>query len=171
MVEAAKRCHPSTPLRVTPLRVTRSLLIIMEDLSLHILDIAENSLRAGAQNVGIRLVEDNDNNTLILEIEDDGQGMDEDILKNAADPFFTTKEGKKFGLGLSLLSQAAEEAGGMMRVEKRAVKGTRIVATFNRDNIDMKPVGNIHKTMRVLKASHPEVNFSFYHIIKNGGSA
>jgi signal transduction histidine kinase len=143
----------------------------MEDLSLHILDIAENSLRAGAQNVVIRLVEEQNNNTIILEIEDDGTGMDEDILQNAMSPFFTTKNGKKFGLGLSLLSQASEEAGGNMRVEKRAIQGTKIIATFNKDNIDMKPVGNIEKTMRVLRVSHPEVKFSFEHVVKNEDSA
>jgi signal transduction histidine kinase len=135
----------------------------MEDLSLHILDIAENSLRAGAQNVSIRLVEDENDHALILEIEDDGKGMDDDTLKNAADPFFTTKAGKRFGLGLSLLSQASEAAGGSMKVERRTGTGTRIVATFDKDNIDIKPLGNIDKTMRVLKTSHPEVNFSFEH--------
>ena len=140
----------------------------MEDLSLHILDIAENSLRAGARNVDIIMVEHKSNNTLILEIEDDGTGMDEETLKNAMNPFFTTKNGKKFGLGLALLSQAAEQAGGNMRVEKRTVKGTKITATFYKNNIDMKPIGDINTTMRVLKASHPEVNLSYEHIIKNG---
>lgn len=143
----------------------------MEDLSLHILDIVENSLRAGARNVDIRLVEYKDDNMLILRIEDDGNGMDEKTLKNAMDPFFTTKEGKKFGLGLALLSQASREAGGNMSVEKGTVRGTKITATFSTDNIDLKPIGDINTTMRVLKASHPEVNFSFEHIIQNGDSA
>ena len=141
----------------------------MEDLSLHILDIAENSLRAGAQYVSIKLIEDN--NTLFLEMEDDGKGMDENRLKNAANPFFTTKAAKKFGLGLSLLSQAAEETGGSMKIEKIAENGIKITASFNKDNIDMKPLGQISKTMRVLKASHPLINFSFNYITKNGGSA
>jgi len=140
----------------------------MEDLSLHVMDIAENSLRAGAQNIEIKLIEDN--NRLVLEIKDDGRGIDEGLLKNAVNPFYTTKEGKKFGLGLSLLSQAADEAGGSMRIVKRKPKGTLIIASFNQDNVDIKPIGNINRTMRVLKASHPEVKFSFKHIIKNGES-
>ena len=138
----------------------------MEDLSLHILDIAENSLRAGAQNVEIKLIEEN--NILKIEIEDDGVGMDEDTLKNAMSPFYTTKDGKKFGLGLSLLSQACEETGGTMKVEKRKNKGLRIVAFLKKDNIDLKPVGDIKKTMRVLRALHPKVNFTFEHIKKTG---
>jgi signal transduction histidine kinase len=138
----------------------------MEDLSLHIMDIAENSLRAGARNIEIRLIEEN--NTLIIEIEDDGQGMDEKTLQNALNPFFTTKNGKKFGLGLSLLAQASQEAGGTMRIEKRKSKGTKIIASFKTDHIDIKPLGDINKTLRVLKATHPEVNFSFEHTIKDG---
>jgi signal transduction histidine kinase len=136
----------------------------MEDLSLHIMDIAENSLRVGAENVDIRLLEDPTNHTLTLEIVDDGPGMDEETLKNAMNPFFTTKDGKKFGLGLSLLAQASEDAGGTMKIERGKERGIKITATFYTDNIDMKPIGNIDKTLRVLRAAHPNVNFSFEHI-------
>ena len=142
----------------------------MEDLSLHILDIAENSLRAGAKSVKIKLIENRKENKLTLKFEDNGHGMDEKTLKSAANPFFTTKKGKKFGLGIPFLSQASEEAGGSVTVESNSNKGTRITATFDMNNIDMKPIGDIDKTIRVLKASHPEVNFSFEHIIENGTS-
>jgi len=141
----------------------------MEDLSLHILDIAENSLNAGAKNIRVMLMEKNE--TLILEIEDDGKGMSEDDLKKAVDPFFTTKEGKRIGLGLPFLSQAAEETGGNLKIERRTEKGIRITACFNKNNIDMKPFGDIKKTMRVLKASHPEVNFVFEQIVEKGDTA
>ncbi|UCH10594.1 MAG: ATP-binding protein [Fidelibacterota bacterium] len=143
----------------------------MEDLSLHIMDIVENSLRAGAQCVEIKLFEDHKENTLSLEIEDDGQGMNADTLKGASDPFYTTKEGKRFGLGLPLLAQACEETGGSMIVENREPTGIRILATFHSDNIDMKPVGDIKETMRVLMASHPEVTFSYEYSAEDGGSA
>ncbi len=139
----------------------------MEDLSLHILDIAENSLRAGAEHIEIRLLENKDEHTLTLEIEDDGTGMDEKTLQQAANPFFTTKDGKKFGIGLSLLSQASEDAGGKMRIEKGKDRGVKITATFHTDNIDIKPTGDIDKTVRVLRATHPQVNLSFEHIIKD----
>ncbi|MBC8401654.1 MAG: ATP-binding protein [Candidatus Marinimicrobia bacterium] len=137
----------------------------MEDLSLHILDIAENSLRAGARKVTIRLIENRHNDILKLEIEDDGSGMDDIALKRASDPFFSTKDGKKFGLGLALLSQAAEETGGDMEIRTKENNGTRIIARFHRSNIDMKPVGDIAATIQVLTTAYPEVQFTFKRII------
>jgi signal transduction histidine kinase len=133
----------------------------MEDLSLHILDIVENSLRAGAENVDITLTEDKNNHLLQLEIKDDGVGMDEDKMKHAMDPFYSTKTGKKFGLGLALLRQACEEAGGNMEITSRKNGGVKILACFDMQNIDIKPVGRIDKTLRVLRATHPDVNFSY----------
>ena len=138
----------------------------MEDLSLHIMDIVENSLRAGAENIAVRMVEKPDNNTLVIEVQDDGRGMDEESLKNAANPFYTTKNGKKYGLGLSLLSQACEDSGGSLRVEKVSPKGIKVIASFKKDNVDIKPTGNIDKTLRVFRALHPEVQISFEHINK-----
>jgi len=143
----------------------------MQDLSLHIMDIAENSLRAGAKNVSIRLVEDRNHNTLVLEIEDDGKGIDEGFMKNVTNPFFTTKPGKEFGLGLSLLTQASELTGGETRIERGLDKGTKISALFDMSSIDMKPMGDIDKTLRVLEAMHPEVKFSFEHSVRNGEAA
>ncbi len=138
----------------------------MEDLSLHIMDLVENALRAGADNIDVRLLENTTSNTLILEIEDNGKGMDEETLKNAANPFFTTKDGKKFGLGLSLLSQASEDAGGSMKVEKGKDRGIKVTAAFKKNNVDIKPMGNIDKTLRVLRALHPEVHLSFERVVK-----
>ncbi|MBC8401095.1 MAG: ATP-binding protein [Candidatus Marinimicrobia bacterium] len=137
----------------------------MEDLSLHILDIVENSLRAGARTVAIRLVENKHDDILRLEIEDDGSGMDDNVLKQASNPFYSTKEGKKIGLGLALLSQAAEETGGSIAIQTNNANGTRIIACFHSSNIDMKPIGDIAATIQVLTTAYPEVNFSFKRII------
>jgi len=87
----------------------------MEDLSLHILDIAENAIRAGGTKIVIKLLEDKSNDRLNVSIEDDGKGMDEETVKRALDPFFTTKDSKEVGLGLALLSQAAEQSGGDLK--------------------------------------------------------
>lgn len=133
------------------------------------MDIAENSLNAGAKNINIRLF--SKKQLLILEIIDDGTGMNEEQIQKARNPFFTTKAGKKFGLGLSLLSQAAEETGGNLKIEKNNENGIRLTASFYKNNIDMKPLGNIQKTLRVLKASHPEVNFTFDEIVEQGDNA
>ncbi|MFC2146432.1 sensor histidine kinase [Acidobacteriota bacterium] len=137
----------------------------MEDLSLHLMDIVENSVRAGARHIAVRLV-DKANSTLVIEVEDDGRGMNEETLKNAANPFYTTKNGKKYGLGLSLLSQACEDAGGSLRIEKGNPKGIKVIASFKKDNVDIKPTGNIDKTLRVFRALHPEVQISFERINK-----
>ena len=100
----------------------------MQDLSLHILDIVENSLRSDARRIEILLHEDVEQDVLVLEIKDDGKGMDPDTLGKAGDPFFTSKAGKRVGLGLALLAQAAREAEGEMKVSSAAGTGTSVRA-------------------------------------------
>lgn len=135
----------------------------MEDLSLHILDIAENSLRAHAKNVVIKISEEPGQNLLTLEIEDDGDGMNEETLRKALDPFFTTKSGKRVGLGLSLLNQAARESGGSFKIESRAGEGTKIRATFKLGHPDRKPLGDVAATLATLLVANPGVNFAYEH--------
>jgi len=136
----------------------------MEDISLHILDIAENSIRANARNLNIMLKEDKKNDLLTLTIKDDGEGMDDQTIEHALNPFFTTKKGKKVGLGLAFLSQSAEETGGAMKIESEPGKGTKVIATFSLGHIDRKPLGNLNETIRCLKFTHPELNITFDHI-------
>lgn len=131
----------------------------MEDLSLHILDIVENALRAGARNVVIRLFESAEDDRLVLEIIDDGEGMDEESVRRSCDPFFTTKPGKRIGLGLPFLAQAAQEAEGKLEIESAPGRGTKVRATFRLSHIDRKPIGNLEETLRCLKATHPQVCF------------
>jgi signal transduction histidine kinase len=133
----------------------------MEDLSLHILDIAENSIRAGATRVAIEIVEDEKSDVLSVCISDDGKGMNDEEVKRAFDPFFTTKQGKRVGLGLAFLSQAGEEAGGGVTVDSAPGRGTCVKATFNLSHPDIKPMGNIVETMATLMAGHPEIRFVF----------
>ena len=131
----------------------------MEDLSLHILDIAENSIMASAGKIEIKIDEDDAADLLTLEISDDGRGMDEQMLKKALDPFFTTRTTRRVGLGLSLLAQAARESGGKMDVSSRPNEGTRVRATFRLSHPDCKPTGDIAETIQTLVLSHPEINF------------
>jgi len=141
----------------------------MEDLSLHILDIMENSINAQADRIDVRIDEVLDQALLILEIVDNGKGMDAQMVAQATDPFFTTRTTRRFGLGLSLLSQAAEATGGGLTVESVPGKGTRVLATFHRDHIDMKPLGDIPQTLLTLIAGRPDVDFVYSHRI--GGEA
>ncbi|MHA2066879.1 MAG: ATP-binding protein [Candidatus Thorarchaeota archaeon] len=131
----------------------------MEDLSLHILDIAENAIRAGGKKIMIRLLEDQANDKLTLSVEDDGKGMDRETANKALGPFFTTKDHKTVGLGLALLSQAAQEAGGEFSVDSEEGKGTRVTAVFRLSHPDMKPIGDISATMAALVAGNPSTQF------------
>jgi anti-sigma regulatory factor (Ser/Thr protein kinase) len=135
----------------------------VEDLSLHVLDIAENAVAAGAGRVDIRVTEDEKKKVVTIEIEDDGKGMDDETLKKVTDPFFTTKEGKRVGLGLSFLLQAAKECEGEFEITSGAGRGTAVRATFKRDHIDMKPLGDMAQTVEVLIAGHPGIRFTYAH--------
>lgn len=135
----------------------------MEDLSLHILDIVENSIRALAKRIKIRIEEDIEKDLLTVKIEDNGQGMDEETVKKVLDPFFTTKATRRVGLGLPLLDQAAREAGGKLEISSEIGKKTRIRATFQYSHPDRKPLGDIKETLLALAAGHPEVDFIYEH--------
>ena len=137
----------------------------MEDLALHILDIAHNSLEAGATAVEIELAEDPASDRLVIEVRDNGTGMEPEILAHVTDPFFTTRTTRKVGMGLSLLAEAARNAGGSFTADSNPGLGTRIRAAFQHSHIDRAPVGDIETTVMVLIAGHPEVDFSFLHRI------
>lgn len=133
----------------------------MQDLSLHILDIAENAVRAGATTITVRLAGDDTPARMTLSIEDDGSGMDRETVVKACDPFFSTKDGKRTGLGLSLLAQAAEETGGSLRIVSEPGMGTAVTAVFDAAHPDMKPLGDIVETFGALMAGSPQVRFIF----------
>jgi len=135
----------------------------VEDLSLHILDIVENSIRAKASRIEIKVVEDTRKDLLTIEIKDNGQGIDEETIKKVVDPFFTTRTTRKVGLGLPLLSQAARESGGDVEIESKVGRGTRVKAIFGYSHIDRKPLGNMGKTLTTLIAGNPEVDFRYEH--------
>jgi anti-sigma regulatory factor (Ser/Thr protein kinase) len=135
----------------------------LEDLSLHILDVAENSLRAGARWIRISIREVLEQDLLELTIEDDGKGMPPDLVRKVLDPFTTTKEDRRIGLGLPLLADAAREAGGEVTVESKPDKGTRIRATFRHGHIDRKPLGDVASTVVSLLVACPDLELEFEH--------
>ena len=141
----------------------------MEDLSLHILDIVENSIRAHARKIEIKITEDKKRDLLDIEIIDDGEGMDESTIKNVLDPFFTTRNTRKVGLGLPLLAQSAEESGGSVKIKSKPGKGTKVRATFGYSHIDRRPFGDIGKSLKVLIVANPDIDF-IYDYKKNGAS-
>ena len=133
----------------------------MEDISLHILDIAENSIGADATLITISVSEDTAKDLFTVEIEDNGRGIPEDIRSKVLDPFYTTRTTRKVGLGLPLLAQAARETGGDISVRPGSLSGTIITANFIKSHIDMKPLGDIAETLVVLIAGNPQVEFLF----------
>jgi hypothetical protein len=135
----------------------------MLELSLHILDIVENSTRAGATNTEITLVEDTFKDTLFLEIKDNGSGMSEDALKKVLDPFYTTKTVRNVGLGLPMLAQATERTEGHFIIESKGGEGTRVAASFKLSHIDRQPLGDIASTLVTLIAGNPDVDFIYRH--------
>lgn len=130
----------------------------MEDLSLHILDIAENSIAAGAHNIEIFVREDSVNDILKIEITDDGRGMNAEMLDKATEPFFTTRTTRRIGLGLSFLKEAAQAANGSLVIQSYPERGTKVSATFQLSNIDRKPLGNVTETILSLLASDSNIN-------------
>lgn len=137
----------------------------MEDLALHILDIAQNSVEAGATSIEIDLVEDQACDQLVIEVRDNGPGMDPDTLAKAADPFFTTRTTRTVGMGLALLAQAARATGGSLKIESGRGKGTCVRASFRYSHLDRAPVGDIETTLLVVLAGHPELGIRFHHTV------
>ena len=132
----------------------------MEDVSLHILDIAENSIRAEAKTIAITITRDLKNDLLRVEVRDDGKGMDPGTLARVRDPFFTTK-GKKTGLGIPLLMQAAEQTGGNVSIASAPGRGTQLIVTFLWSHVDRPPVGSMAETLLTLIAGHPDRDFVY----------
>ena len=139
----------------------------MKDLSLNLLDIAENSVKAGATLTKLLLTLEGD--TLTFQVVDNGKGMTEEVLKGVVDPFYTTRTTRKVGLGLPLLRMAAEMTGGSMTVESRHRDahpddhGTAVTAVFYTDHIDCPPVGDVVATVTTLIQGHPDTDFLFRH--------
>jgi len=139
----------------------------VKELSLNILDIAENSIKARAKTVSIALTEEG--RTLTLCIEDDGCGMKKEMLETVTDPFTTSRTTRSVGLGLPLLKLAAEQTGGFVTVESRYEgdcpedHGTRVTALFYRDHVDCEPLGDIVSTVTTLVQGAPETDFVFSH--------
>ncbi|MGF7139067.1 ATP-binding protein [Roseimarinus sediminis] len=135
----------------------------MKELSLHILDIVQNSIRAQSTCIQIVVSEDLRNDRYVIEIEDNGTGVDEETLRQLADPFYTTRSTRKVGLGLSLLKQNAEQTGGELAISSEKGKGTKLKAVFAHANIDRPIMGDIAGTMILLIGSNPSIHFIYKH--------
>ena len=132
----------------------------MEDLSLHVMDIVENSIASGATVVLVAIEQDDEVARLVITIHDNGRGMTESESRKALDPFYSTKRGKRIGLGIPLLKQAAVESGGELDLISKPGTGTVIRAEFCLDHPDLKPMGDMEGTIELLRRFHPAVTFT-----------
>lgn len=139
----------------------------MKDLSLHILDIAQNSISAGAQNIGISIVEDLATNTLVIEVKDDGRGMPAEVLMRVTDPYYTSRTTRKVGLGIPLFKQNAEATGGILQIDSEEGRGTILSATFGQNHLDRPPLGDMAGVMVLLVGANPEIRFVYTHRVEN----
>jgi NADH:ubiquinone oxidoreductase subunit E len=139
----------------------------MEDLALHVLDIARNGAEAGATRIDITVEEDPAAGTLRIVVTDNGRGMDPATAARALDPFYTSRHTRIVGLGLPLLRQAAEAAGGGLTLASVPGEGTRVEAVFGLHHLDRAPLGDLETTVLVLMASHPDLDLDWTH--RRGG--
>ena len=138
----------------------------MKELSLHILDIAQNSISAGCTELELSLTEGDGQLTLV--IGDNGRGMTPEFLSSVTDPFTTTRTTRKVGLGLPLLRMAAEQTGGSLAIESKVGVGTTVTARFCSRHIDCPPLGDMAGTVALLIQGAPEVNTVYTHATRRG---
>jgi hypothetical protein len=134
---------------------------MMQELSMNILDVAENSVRAGAFLVGITIDEQPDADRLTITITDDGCGMTPEQLQSVTDPFYTTRTTRRVGLGVPFFKQAAELTGGRFELTSTVGRGTTVRAEFVRSSVDCMPLGEINETVAALIHANPDIDFLY----------
>lgn len=135
---------------------------MMEDLSLHVLDLVENAAAAGARRVSVSITESAARDRLVIRVADDGRGLSATEIARAFDPFFTTGR-KRTGLGLPLLSHTAETCGGRVTLDSVPGRGARIVAVFRLGHIDRPPLTRMASTMMTLIFGHSDLTLAYRH--------
>ena len=137
----------------------------MRELSLNILDIAQNSISAGASLITIEVAENTVDKTMLIGIYDNGKGMSEEQVKSVIDPFFTTRTTRKVGMGIPLFKMAAEQTGGGLEIESEIGVGTNVRASFKTDSVDFTPLGDIASTVQMLITMNTDRDFVYKHTV------
>ncbi len=139
----------------------------MKEISLHILDVVQNSLEAGATRVTIDVNEDRASDILSVAIADNGRGMPPELAARVTDPFVTTRKTRRVGLGLPLFAATARQTGGTLTVGSTEGEGTQVTATFGLSNIDRPPLGDMATTLACLLVANPSLDLEYRH--RSGG--
>ncbi len=140
----------------------------MKEISLHILDIFQNSVRAGSKNVELEVKESRRQNILSIRIKDDGKGIQADMLKTVDDPWTTSRTKRNIGLGIPLLKQHAEAAGGSLRITSEENHGTEIEVIFQLDHIDRQPIGDLTGVLKLMMCTDGGVEVLYRHVTDEG---
>ena len=141
----------------------------MPEISLNILDVTMNSVKAGAKVVGISVTADTAADALTVIIEDDGCGMNEEQVRKVTDPFYTTRDTRKVGLGVPFFKMAALQSGGSFEIESEPGVGTKVTAVFGLSNIDRMPLGDMAATIHMIVTMNEETDFVYTHMIDGRG--
>ncbi len=139
----------------------------MRELALHLLDIAENSVAANARNITLSVDEDIEHDRLKMSVEDDGKGMDEEMVAMVVDPFVTSRTTRKVGLGIPLLKAAAEACNGFLNITSEKGKGTQVEVEFQHSHIDRMPLGDVAGTVLSLVVAFPNVHWKLIYTVNN----
>ena len=140
----------------------------MRELSLNVMDVAQNSVRANASLVHITVDESDREDFLTISISDDGCGMTDEQVQQVIDPFFTTRTTRKVGLGVPLFKLSAEQTGGSFDIKSKVGEGTTTTASYVKSSVDMTPLGDINSTVKILIQCNPDIDFVFSHSTDNG---
>jgi hypothetical protein len=137
----------------------------MRELSLHILDIAQNSIVAETETLRIVIIEAKDKDRLTIMIKDDGCGMDEEMARRVVNPFYTTRTTRKVGLGIPMFKEKAEACDGSFELNSQLGVGTEIIANFRLSHIDRMPLGNLTDTIVTIVLASPKVDLVLTHCV------
>lgn len=137
----------------------------MRELSLNVMDIAQNSISAGASLITLTVVEDRPGDTLSISVEDDGKGMSPETVQKVIDPFYTTRTTRSVGLGIPLFKMEAEMTGGSFQIDSQLGVGTTLTAVFKPSSVDMIPLGDINGTVQLLISCNPKLDFVFRRVL------
>lgn len=140
----------------------------MKELSLHILDIVQNSIKAEAKNITVEISENKSDDMLAIKIADDGCGMSKEFLDRVRDPFTTTRTTRKTGMGISLFEAAAVQTGGRLTIDSELGKGTTLCAYFVLSSIDRAPVGDMASTMVTIIGGAPDIDYFYRYVTDKG---
>jgi hypothetical protein len=140
----------------------------MKEISLHILDLVQNSIRAKATEIEISIAESKANNLLRINIADNGSGMAEEDLNRVTDPFFTSRTTRKVGLGVPLYKQMVEHCNGQLQLTSATGKGTQLESAMDLNHIDRQPMGDIAGVITLLISANPTLRFVYTHQTDHG---